>query len=119
MGHKRTETETRAIRVFFFYHTVGVSRRRDGGAETWRGIARNGGGILLFGRRVPADRLVSRGKKACAYGGTGLFLYMDGRDAAFVVHGGTIMAVMSRIDGGDFYDYQIDNGECLVFNITA
>ena len=43
----------------------------------------------------------------------------DGRDAAFVVHGGTIMAVMSRIDGGDFYDYQIDNGECLVFNITA
>lgn len=41
----------------------------------------------------------------------------DGRDAAFVVHGGTIMALMSRIDGGDFYDYQIDNGECLTFNI--
>ena len=43
----------------------------------------------------------------------------DGLDAAFVVHGGTIMAVMSRIDGGDFYDYQIDNGECLAFNIMT
>ena len=41
----------------------------------------------------------------------------DGRDAAFVVHGGTIMAIMSRIDGGDFYDYQVDNGECLTFSI--
>lgn len=43
----------------------------------------------------------------------------DGLDAAFVVHGGTIMAVMSRIDGGDFYDYQIGNGECLRFNIMT
>ena len=43
----------------------------------------------------------------------------DGLNAAFVVHGGTIMAVMSRIDGGDFYDYQIDNGECLRFNVMT
>ena len=43
----------------------------------------------------------------------------DGLDAAFVVHGGTIMAVMSRIDGGDFYDYQIGNGECLRFNVMT
>lgn len=43
----------------------------------------------------------------------------DGRDAAFIVHGGTIMAVMSRIDGGDFYDYQIANGECLTFSIEV
>lgn len=39
----------------------------------------------------------------------------DGLDAAFVVHGGTIMAILSQIDGGSFYDYQIDNGECLTF----
>ena len=43
----------------------------------------------------------------------------NGRDAAFVVHGGTIMAVMSRIDGGNFYDYQLDNGECLTFSIMV
>ena len=43
----------------------------------------------------------------------------DGRDAAFVVHGGTIMAIMSRIDGGDFYDYQIDNGDCLTFSVPV
>ena len=34
------------------------------------------------------------------------------REAAFVVHGGTIMAVLSAFSqtGGDFYDWQISNG---------
>lgn len=41
----------------------------------------------------------------------------DGMDAAFVVHGGTIMAILSQIAGGDFYDYQIDNGECITFSL--
>lgn len=31
--------------------------------------------------------------------------------AAAVVHGGTIMAVLSGIYSGDYYDYQIGNGE--------
>lgn len=43
----------------------------------------------------------------------------DGRDSAFVVHGGTIMSVLSRIAGGDFYDYQLDNGDCLIFSVTV
>ena len=34
-----------------------------------------------------------------------------GGKAAAVVHGGTIMAILSRFYGGDYYDYQIPNGE--------
>lgn len=30
---------------------------------------------------------------------------------AAVVHGGTIMAILSTLYGGDYYDYQISNGE--------
>ena len=34
------------------------------------------------------------------------------REAAFVVHGGTIMAVLSAFSqtGGEFYDWQVSNG---------
>lgn len=31
--------------------------------------------------------------------------------AACVVHGGTIMAVVSSLTGGDYYDYQVKNGQ--------
>lgn len=30
--------------------------------------------------------------------------------AVAVVHGGTIMAVLSRLSGGDYFDYQVTNG---------
>lgn len=36
-----------------------------------------------------------------------------GTDACFVVHGGTIMTILSQIIGGDFYDYRVKNGECV------
>ena len=32
------------------------------------------------------------------------------KSAAFVIHGGTIMAIMQHLFGGDFYDYQLRNG---------
>ena len=37
-----------------------------------------------------------------------------------VVHGGTIMAILSKVCGGDYYDYQIPNGEgyCLQLELT-
>ena len=35
----------------------------------------------------------------------------DVERAAAVVHGGTIMAILSAVYGGDYYDYQILNGE--------
>lgn len=37
------------------------------------------------------------------------------KSAAFVIHGGTIMAIMQSIFGGGFYDYQIKNGGMFVF----
>lgn len=40
----------------------------------------------------------------------------DGSRAAFVVHGGTIMAVLEAFaePKRDFYDYHIGNGECIL-----
>ena len=37
--------------------------------------------------------------------------------AVAVVHGGTVMAIMNRLTGEDYFDFQIKNGEslCLVF----
>lgn len=33
------------------------------------------------------------------------------KSAVCVVHGGTIMAIMSSLTGGDYYDYQVKNGQ--------
>lgn len=38
-----------------------------------------------------------------------------GDKAVFVIHGGTIMAIMQRLFGGDFYDYQIRCGGMFSF----
>lgn len=38
--------------------------------------------------------------------------------AAAVVHGGTIMAILSAAHGGDYYDYQIPNGEGYVLHVV-
>lgn len=37
------------------------------------------------------------------------------KSIAFVVHGGTVMAIMQSLFGGGFYDYQIKNGGMFVF----
>lgn len=39
-------------------------------------------------------------------------------NVAFVVHGGTIMAILERYCGGSFYDYQLGNGEYIVCNCS-
>ncbi len=33
------------------------------------------------------------------------------KSAVCIVHGGTIMAIMSSLTGGDYYDYQVKNGQ--------
>lgn len=38
--------------------------------------------------------------------------------AAFIVHGGTIMAVLSQLYGGDYYDYHCKTGEGYLCVIT-
>lgn len=37
---------------------------------------------------------------------------------AFVVHGGTIMAILERYCGGSFYDYQLKNGEYAAYRCS-
>lgn len=41
-----------------------------------------------------------------------------GKNLSYIVHGGTIMAVMQHIFGGEFYDYQVDNlsGYVVIYN---
>lgn len=39
--------------------------------------------------------------------------------AAAVMHGGTIMAILSREFGGDYYDYQVPNGEGYLLRVEA
>ena len=40
----------------------------------------------------------------------GFFESLTERDTAFVIHGGSIMAIMQKLFGGNFYDYQVKNG---------
>ena len=35
-------------------------------------------------------------------------------DYAFIVHGGTIMAIMERFTGGSYYDFQVQNGKGFI-----
>ena len=40
----------------------------------------------------------------------GFFESLTERDRALVIHGGSIMAIMQKLFGGNFYDYQVKNG---------
>jgi alpha-ribazole phosphatase len=40
----------------------------------------------------------------------GFFESLTECDTAFVIHGGSIMAIMQKLFGGNFYDYQVKNG---------
>ena len=35
---------------------------------------------------------------------------------AFIVHGGTIMAIMEHFTGGSYYDFQTQNGKGFILN---
>lgn len=43
--------------------------------------------------------------------------YPNSKSIAFVVHGGTIMAVGQKYKGGNFYDYLLKNGEYMVLSL--
>ena len=38
---------------------------------------------------------------------------------AFIVHGGTIMAVMEYFAGGSYYDFQVQNGKGFILNMDG
>lgn len=42
----------------------------------------------------------------------------NAKSTAFVIHGGTIMAILERYAGKSFYDWQIKNGQWLWFEVV-
>lgn len=69
--------------------------------------------------RFPGGESMAEMSRRAMHGFFSALDLAEGEDAAFVVHGGTIMAVLSHLADGDFYDYQIDNGECLRYFLPA
>lgn len=47
-----------------------------------------------------------------------LKLSEDCRDISVVAHGGTIMAILSNIFGGEYYSYHVENGEGYTFDLS-
>ena len=47
-----------------------------------------------------------------------LSMINDGKTAVFIVHGGTIMTIVSELFGGDFFDYQVGNGMGYFFVLS-
>ena len=45
-------------------------------------------------------------------------LLQEERTVAVIVHGGTIMALLSSLCGGDYFDYQVRNGEGFVCSLN-
>lgn len=41
-----------------------------------------------------------------------------GMSVALVIHGGTVMTLLSELFGGDYYDYQVRNGEGYSFELS-
>ena len=42
----------------------------------------------------------------------------DAKNISLVVHGGTIMAILSHLFGGDYYSYHVENGEGYTFELS-
>ena len=42
-----------------------------------------------------------------------------GKNVSAVAHGGTIMAIISALKGGNFYDYFCQNGHGYIFDYAA
>lgn len=47
-----------------------------------------------------------------------LALSQDYENISVVAHGGTIMAILSNIFGGDYYSYHVENGEGYTFDLS-
>ncbi|MBR4707527.1 MAG: histidine phosphatase family protein [Pseudobutyrivibrio sp.] len=43
----------------------------------------------------------------------------DNENISVVAHGGTIMAILSELFGGDYYSYHVENGEGYTFEISS
>ena len=65
------------------------------------------GGTLAFPGGESREEFIER----CVRGFEQTIAALEGNDTAvFVVHGGTIMAILSHYCGGDYFDYQVKTG---------
>ncbi len=73
------------------------------------------GGIIAFPGGEDRNTFISR----CSRGMQELYAVAAGRSAVAVVHGGTIMALLSAFAGGDYWSYQTENGLGWTMQVTG
>ena len=71
------------------------------------------GGKIAFPNGEDPEKFKMRCEKAF-YEIINNMIKNDYNKSAVVTHGGVIMAVFEKFYGGNFYDYQIKNGECIL-----
>ena len=132
-GESMDKVRRRSMRGF--YHAMEIATREsDFTMESSDGAFGLRADSMLFGAD-PVREDISRGSECMAeraFTGTASAVFPDdvpevfpgtapmmgpADSAAFVVHGGTIMSILSVIGGGEFYDFQIENGKCVTFSI--
>lgn len=82
------------------------------------------GGSLPFPNGESREQFVERSLSGmqAILARTEQYLKENGRErieTAAVVHGGTIMAILSELYGGDYYDYQIPNGQGYLVKLKS
>ena len=68
------------------------------------------GGVTAFPGGESRDEFVKRSMAGLEFCIECMKDYKQ-KSAVCIVHGGTIMAIMSSLTGGDYYDYQVKNGQ--------
>ncbi|MFI3167727.1 MAG: histidine phosphatase family protein [Bacillota bacterium] len=74
-----------------------------------RGEIPNGESMESFSQRT-TDGFYACLAKACK---------AKAKEIAIVCHGGSIMAIMTNLFGGDFYSHMVKNGECVKLQMTC
>ncbi len=72
------------------------------------------GGIIAFPGGEDRAAFIDR----CVRGLKELYAAAAGRDAVAVVHGGTIMALLSAVAGGEYWSYQTGNGQGWTMQVS-
>lgn len=70
------------------------------------------GGELSF----PGGESKKEFSERCVKGFESIIAGLAEGNYAFIVHGGTIMAIMEHFTGGDYYDFQVKNGKGFILN---
>ena len=90
-----------------FYNEAGrYPKEKDPDYQRWI----DSGGVTAFPGGESRDEFVKRSMAGLELCIACMEDYKQ-KSAVCIVHGGTIMAIMSSLTGGDYYDYQVKNGQ--------